>query len=787
MPGASASTYSGRAILLSLPRHLLRGRCRLGAFCRSFLHGVPTGELFSGTGDKASSRRGFPMPVPYPEAFKRLADDSGSALLAQKRGVNCVVMVLNFLYLGRPRVAPVTLRLGAKLSRPQWEAVQRIEKALLTWTTVSPIGPVEMGRTAAKMEDLEGILHALETSACTLGNGKRDYFGNKENSVAEAGHPRLTCGEVVGFSSLEAFSTFKQVEADRLVLVGEPSFDPSPYLDELGRNVFQNPCECRASPSEVLVPPPKVKVHCSASEKMKLYSLLDSTKRLSLHARSEVLPDYGSGLFCVVKDLKRDRLILDSRPANILEPELGRWIKALASAESLTRILLRPDKVLVSSGNDLKDFYYFFTATPSRCRRNVLVGPMHVNSVRHLQCFDEGLHGREQWVYGALATMAMGDSAAVELAQTAHLGIVLQHDIAVPSEILTMSRPVPRQDTFCGIIIDDFISFSQVPRDRPDVPSPGALMADKLQDVYKDVKLMPNEQKAFRDELRSNYWGVDLDGETGLLRGSLKRAVPLVALILRVVRLQRATADLLRVICGSVVALYLFRRRLLATLDHLFASFRGRDPRAIVALDSRLSSTLLMTACLIPLAVTNLRARVSDRLTATDASSWGEAAVCAKLPRRVAEELYRHTLRKSVWARLLAPAAAWERTHGLLAPDKELPEGVERYRSNPLWEHLACCLEYRLLFKREKSGQRHINVGELKAMLRAEEIHAKTRPESREIYGLDSQVCLAVLQKGRSSSPALNQALERSIPNMLAFDVYAEEIYFNTHESREQS
>ena len=111
-----------------------------------------------------------------------------------------------------------------------------------------------------------------------------------------------------------------------------------------------------------------------------------------------------------------------------------------------------------------------------------------------------------------------------------------------------------------------------------------------------------------------------------------------------------------------------------------------------------------MTACLIPLAVTNLRARVSDRLTATDASSWGEAAVCAKLPRRVAEELYRHTLRKSVWARLLAPAAAWERTHGLLAPDKELPEGVERYRSNPLWEHLACCLEYRFLLSGRRAG-----------------------------------------------------------------------------------
>ena len=113
------------------------------------------------------------------------------------------------------------------------------------------------------------------------------------------------------------------------------------------------------------------------------------------------------------------------------------------------------------------------------------------------------------------------------------------------------------------------------------------------------------------------------------------------------------------------------------------------------------------------------------------------------------------TLRKSVWARLLAPAETWKRTRGLLDPDKELPG----YRSNPLWEHLACCLEYRLLSKREKSGQRHINVGELKAMLRAEEIHAKTRPASREIYGLDSHACLAVLQKGRSSSPALNQVL----------------------------
>ena len=80
------------------------------------------------------------MPVPYPVVFNLVGAEVG----------------VNFLYLGRPKVVPVSLRLGANLSRPQWEAVQRIEKALLTWTTVSPIGPVEMGRTPAKMEDVRG-------------------------------------------------------------------------------------------------------------------------------------------------------------------------------------------------------------------------------------------------------------------------------------------------------------------------------------------------------------------------------------------------------------------------------------------------------------------------------------------------------------------------------------------------------------------------------------------------------------------------------------------------------
>ena len=109
----------------------------------------------------------------------------------------------------------------------------------------------------------------------------------------------------------------------------------------------------------------------------------------------------------------------------------------------------------------------------------------------------------------------------------------------------------------------------------------------------------------------------------GLVRGSLKRAVPLVGLLLRVVKVGYATGKLLEILAGSIISLMLFRRRLLSMLDSLFASYRGRDRREIVALDGRTRSDLLCICVLLPLCVTNLRSKVSPRITATDASNWG--------------------------------------------------------------------------------------------------------------------------------------------------------------------
>lgn len=471
-------------------------------------------------------------------------------------------------------------------------------------------------------------------------------------------------------------------------------------------------------------------------------------------------------------------MILDSRGANLLESPPGRWIRSLASSEVIGRYLLSEQEELTFSGNDLRDFYYFFDVSSSRSRRNVLVSPVRPQSVSHLKAL-KAEHLAEDEIYGALRTLAMGDCQAVELAQSCHLGLAATHQIVTPASLITMTKPPPRTSTAIGLVIDDFVTITQRPRTSRG-PSEGAQKADEMLEVYEDVGLMPNKEKSFRDETQASFWGADADGDRGHVRGSLKRAVPLANLILRVVEVGCGTVDLLQTITGCIISLFLYRRRFLAILDGIFESYRGRGRREVVKLSGRVKSDLLMVVSLLPLAVSNLRHQAPDRVYASDASSWGEAAVHADISPVVGRELTRHVLRKSIWVRLLAPAAAWQRSHGNLEGGEEVPEEEEAYQSNPLWERLAKSLNFKLTFSKAKRAPRHINIGELRGALKAERIGAMRRPGGRLLVGLDSQVALGALIKGRSASPALNAELCRSISHMVLLDYSAEYFYFHT-------
>ena len=88
----------------------------------------------------------------------------------------------------------------------------------------------------------------------------------------------------------------------------------------------------------------------------------------------EYLQDYQNGLFAVPKDGTRDRMVLDGRPANMADTAQNRWSQAMASAAALCHICLDDDKVLLASGEDLKDCFYQFKVNKQRTARNVLEG-----------------------------------------------------------------------------------------------------------------------------------------------------------------------------------------------------------------------------------------------------------------------------------------------------------------------------------------------------------------------------------------------------------------------------
>ena len=123
-------------------------------------------------------------------------------------------------------------------------------------------------------------------------------------------------GKLLGELDFNAPTTAKPIQADRITFGGSPSFDPRELLDKQTLAMYDDPLS-QALPVDESPSPPVVKVLASAEEKLKLFRKLAETGRLQIFRADEVFPAYAAGVFSVVKDLHRDRLILDARPCNI--------------------------------------------------------------------------------------------------------------------------------------------------------------------------------------------------------------------------------------------------------------------------------------------------------------------------------------------------------------------------------------------------------------------------------------------------------------------------------------
>ena len=185
--------------------------------------------------EKAPDWKIWPMPLPFPEVFRRKANRRQPDI-GRKLGVNFLVLILNWLHWGGRGDFPFgSVGLGTKLNAKQWSVARRFADWVDLWNKHSEVDATAMGRSAAKVESIEDVLRSLGNAVQCWGGDFGGYSGGSppagEQLGSRYGHPGVSVGTLA--SSVDSLA--KEVEPDRFQFHGVPSFDPVPFLDDNNR------------------------------------------------------------------------------------------------------------------------------------------------------------------------------------------------------------------------------------------------------------------------------------------------------------------------------------------------------------------------------------------------------------------------------------------------------------------------------------------------------------------------------------------------------------------------
>ena len=760
-PGARADTVHVDLLWNSQLRWLLKSRCgRLRTFIfssfqsRSRKVNVP-----------CTSRPVWPLPLLV------LKQSASEFPMHEQRCLQNMILVMNWLALGQPGKVPSDYCGSAPMSGEQRGIVARLRSLIQEWVQQPPVTSEDMGRTAGKIETLQDSVKLLTAQAGKLLPKTGSGTGQCPTTLGADGRSTSLLREV---------QAAKEIEADRLQFSGKPVFNPAPFLTEASRQLYERPLDLAVPEAECLQTPPRVKVRGRRSEVMKLLKALDDTDRLAVFPEAEVRSRrFHAGLFCLMKNSSSDRLILDARPSNLLEEGQVQWTQTMGSITGLLDWRLEDGFNVISAGEDLKDYYYFYAVTRQRSARNALGFVLQESEAKELKAYKQTAKGAGRYV-AALATMAMGDLNSVEFGQQAHVRLALSGGLRL-TDLLTLRSLPPRlgRKWLVGIIIDDFICIEQVPRAVTSELASSEI-ADSMVALYEQVGLASNSKKRFRGETSAKFWGASLEGERGTVRAQLERVLPVSSLTSAVCRLGAADRKLLEILAGTWTSILQCRKRCMCLLGEVFTEIQLHEYGETFNLRAETIAELWSITLLAPLYVTDLRAGMDEELSLVDASDAWMAETYAKLPKDFAYELGRHKLTKAAWARMLSPWKALQKVHGILPPEAEVPEGEQPAKQHFLWSTLAKTLQFSLRWRRKVKRRQHINISELSAALEAERLHGQRCPNCRFLLGSDSQVVLGALVKGRSSSKRLNEELKRSLPYLLGSGTYTYPQYIHT-------
>ena len=577
-----------------------------------------------------------------------------------------VVCFLNWIVLGYPTEPSDKAQAGEPWSADQYNVLEVLQDHIAHFCNLRPFSQDDLGRFGEKFSalrksaqelpshvdvDLEGLLHEIQH-----GLGHYQKF-EKPHFAARADHDQQheSCSHIPSQLSMP-LSLNKPVVADRIKWKHPARFNPKPYLlDPVVAAVFDNPDALRL-PVADWPSKRKAKVQCSRQELLKLMKVWDAHDALTLFPCSEIDPHEAVGLFAVPKDQHFDRLIINPTVVNSRMASYSHYTKGLAPGALLSLLHLGPDESFRFCADDLSDFYYTFRVPRARAKRNCIGTKVFLSEVCHLNCFDPKLKGP---FYPALATLAMGDSHAVEIAQGSHHALLqLEAGSMLSCETLEYRKPIPRGDFIELLAIDDHIGVQRVATaDLPkNLPGRDTRVFDQANQAYSRVGLVshPGKQKRFQTE--GTILGADFDGKCGRVSANRPRVLLLMWITAVVCLKGTCTRQFLCSLLGCWIHIVLFRRPLLSLIDALFKEGFDRKPTEVFCLSNHAKHELISLCLLGPCAQADLRVSFAPKIYALDASPWAGGIVVADSNNHAVAELWRHSEQKGFYTHVLGPA-----------------------------------------------------------------------------------------------------------------------------------
>ena len=320
------------------------------------------------------------------------------------------------------------------------------------------------------------------------------------------------------------------------------------------------------------------------------------------------------------------RFIMDFRSINSVMKIIEGDVRTLTGAPAFQHIVIPPGTLLRVSADDLVSAFYLFALPKEWSQLMTFSMPVKWKS---LGIDREG----DRWI-GA-SVLPMGWSSAVGLMQHAHRRLALRSFPGggaglIPGLEIRRDEVFPELECDGGaawsLYLDDMTILELLEEKAArSVEGLPAQEQERLRAAYSHWGIPFSKDKALQRAQKAEKLGAVLDGGKGLLRCSTKRALESLSLSAMVLQHEFPAKKMVQVLAGKEAHGLQFRRPMFSILDEIWKEIAKDE--VTCRMSSKVIGELLLLGCLQAMKVTDLKAGLSEVVTASDACETGGGTV----------------------------------------------------------------------------------------------------------------------------------------------------------------